>query len=239
MNPFDWTCPFCQKPTTIVEERISLRKNAFTIPNKHGDKLLIATFIVCPNNECKQYTLVATLFDCAYSELKKDYLPQKIIKRWDMVPSSKARIYPSGIVPEAILKDYAEACDIVNLSPKAAATIARRCLQGMINDFWGIKNGRLVDQINAIRTLVATEDWEAIDATRQVGNIGAHMEKDVNVIIDVEPDEAEALINLIEILIEDWYIARDKRQKSLSRVKEIAEGKDKKRKELLNKVSSN
>jgi hypothetical protein len=41
-------------------------------------------------------------------------------------------------IPEQIKDDYYEACSILNLSPKASATLARRCLQGMIRDFWGI-----------------------------------------------------------------------------------------------------
>ena len=31
-----------------------------------------------------------------------------------------------------LMDDYEEACAIVNLSPKASATLSRRCLQGMI-----------------------------------------------------------------------------------------------------------
>ncbi|MCP1830281.1 hypothetical protein ACVIHH_005106 [Bradyrhizobium sp. USDA 4518] len=34
---------------------------------------------------------------------------------------------------------------------------------------------------------------DAIDAVRIVGNIGAHMEKDVNLIVDIEPGEAQML----------------------------------------------
>ena len=54
--------------------------------------------------------------------------------------------------------------------------------------------------------------WDAIDAVRKVGNIGAHIEKDINVIIDVEPREAELLIGLIEMLLKDWYVVREERQ---------------------------
>ena len=36
--------------------------------------------------------------------------------------------------------------------------------------------------------------WGAIEAVRSVGNIGAHMENDINVIVDVEPEEAKLLI---------------------------------------------
>jgi hypothetical protein len=41
-----------------------------------------------------------------------------------------------------------------------------------------------------------------------LGNIGAHMEADVNVIVDVEAGEAKLLIGLIETLVDEWYVAR-------------------------------
>jgi hypothetical protein len=48
------------------------------------------------------------------------------------------------------------------------------------------------------------------------------MEKDVNLIIEVEPHEAELLIELIETLFEDWYVDRHKRQVRAAAVKTIA-----------------
>ena len=72
---------------------------------------------------------------------------------------------------------------------------------------------------------VEAETMDAIDAVRSIGNIGAHMESDINVIIDVEPGEAQALIELIELLFEDWYIAREKRQERLSKITAIADDK--------------
>ncbi|WP_372445280.1 hypothetical protein [Clostridium estertheticum] len=39
--------------------------------------------------------------------------------------------------------------------------------------------------------------WEAIDAVRTIGNIGAHMEKDINQIVDVESSEAALLIETL------------------------------------------
>lgn len=39
--------------------------------------------------------------------------------------------------------------------------------------------------------------WKAIEAVRHVGNTGAHMEKDINLIVDVEPEETKLLIGLI------------------------------------------
>ena len=90
--------------------------------------------------------------------------------------------------------DYVQACRIRDLSPKASATLARRCLQGMIRDFAKITKKRLVDEIDALRELatagnapagVTLESVEAIDHVRSIGNIGAHMEADVDKIIDI------------------------------------------------------
>jgi hypothetical protein len=52
------------------------------------------------------------------------------------------------------------------------------------------------------------------------------MEKDINVIVDVDPGEAEELIKLIELLIEDWYVNRHKRQTQLKAVLKIKAEKD-------------
>ncbi len=135
-------------------------------------------------------------------------------------------------IPGNITQDYVEACRIVSLSPKAAATLARRCLQGMIRDFCGITDSSLFREIAKLEALltagtapkgVDAETIDAIHAVRKVGNVGAHMEKDVDVIVDVDPGEAQALIGLIEMLFADWYIARHKRQERLKGVIEIAE----------------
>ncbi len=128
-------------------------------------------------------------------------------------------------MPQAILDDYCESCAIRDLSPKAAATLARRCLQGMVREFWGVKKGHLVDEIEAIQDKVDPVTWAAIDAVRKIGNIGAHMEGDINLIIDVEPQEAGLLIGLIETLINDWYIVKEERRKRMEAIVEVATSK--------------
>ncbi len=129
-------------------------------------------------------------------------------------------------LPQPIRNDYEEACLIRDLSPKASATLSRRALQGMIRDFWGIKRGRLIDEIDALKEKVDPVTWKAIDAVRSIGNIGAHMERDINVIVDVEPDEARKLIQLIEILVDDWYVTRHEREERLKAVIELKEAKE-------------
>lgn len=156
-----------------------------------------------------------------------------VISMVQIIPESNAKPQPD-FIPIALRTDYTEACRIKDLSPKASATLARRCLQGMIRDYCSINKNRLVDEIDALRGAVnagkapsgvTIESVDAINHVRGVGNIGAHMEKDINLIIDVEPREAQALIELIELLFDEWYVARETRQQRLKRVQQIAEDK--------------
>jgi hypothetical protein len=97
----------------------------------------------------------------------------------------------------------------------------------MIREFTGISKNRLIDEIKELRKMldnghapagVTPESVDAIDQVREIGNIGAHMEKDVDTIVDIEPGEAQMLIELIEMLFDEWYIARQTRQERLAKL---------------------
>jgi len=154
-----------------------------------------------------------------------DEISNSSLQEWQLLPESEARVLPD-YVPVPIRQDYYEACRIRDLSPKASATLARRCLQGMIRDFWGTKKARLKDEIDALEEKVDSDVWASIDAVRSVGNIGAHMEKDIDVIVAVEPGEAQLLIGLIEQLVDDWYVARESRRKRTEGLKKLAADKE-------------
>ena len=159
-----------------------------------------------------------------------------MIHSWKLKPQSSAKPLPDYIFT-AIKEDYEEAC--LNLSPKASATLARRCLQGMIRDFWKVKPQNLFQEIESIKDKVEPDTWEAIDVVRKVGNIGAHMEKDINQIVEVDENEAGLLIGLIEMLIEEWYIIRYERQQRLAQIKQLGQDKDVQRKMKSNLVTPN
>ena len=152
-------------------------------------------------------------------------LPNRVLDSWNLIPPSEAKTLPDYI-SQAIREDYQEACLIRDLSPNASATLSRRCLQGMIRDFWKVNTRNLKQAIDAIEGNVDLLTWEAIQAVRKIGNIGAHMEKDINIIIEVEPYEAQLLVELIEQLIDDWYIARQEREERLRKLKDLAADKD-------------
>lgn len=224
MTDFNWICPHCEHAVTISDSRHSSNAHTLRIENAVGRRTLLSKFIVCPNPQCEKFTLTASLHT-SISEAHSGR--EKIVRKtesWDLVPSSSAKTFPSYI-PQVILDDYKESCLIRKLSPKASATLSRRCLQGIIRDFWEVKPGRLVDEIDAIRDKVDSITWDAITAVRQLGNIGAHMEKDINVIIDVDPDEADHLIGLVETLLREWYVAREERRARMEAVMAAAAAK--------------
>ena len=104
----------------------------------------------------------------------------------------------------------------------------------MIRDFCGISKKRLIDEINELRAQVQAgqapanilpNTVQAIDDVREIGNIGAHMEVDIDVIVDVDPDEAQILIELVKTLFLEWYVAREAREQRLGELKSIAEAK--------------
>ncbi len=106
----------------------------------------------------------------------------------------------------------------------------------MIRDFADIKEPTLFREIQTLRNLVdegkapfgvSMDSVDAIDHVRGVGNIGAHMEKNIDHIVPVEPDEAQLLIELIESLFEEWYVARERRKNRFSGIRSLAESKQK------------
>ncbi|WP_029527030.1 DUF4145 domain-containing protein [Polaromonas glacialis] len=209
MANFNWNCPHCERAVTITDERLSNDRHTLGIENAEGRRSFVSRFFVCPNPDCKRFTLTATLCESTWQNGGERV--GTAIQHWNLIPDSRAKNFPDYI-PKAILDDYREACLIRDLSPKASATLSRRCLQGMIRDFWKVKPGRLVDEISAIQPHVDPLTWDAIEAVRKIGNIGAHMERDIDIIVDVDPNEANLLIELIETLMREWYINREERR---------------------------
>ena len=211
------TCPFCNV-TMAVSKDTHLRSvssfsginGAFFASSYESDSIALH-FYKCPN--CSK---ISIYLEGIGEETKEIFIPVK--------PMSLAKQFPDYI-PPTILEDYNEAYAILYLSPKASATLSRRCLQGMIRDFWGIAKSRLIDEINALQSKVSPSQWKVIDSIRSIGNIGAHMEKDVNTIIDIEPDEAEKLLKLIELLLAKWYIARHDEEELFTSITSIADSK--------------
>ena len=196
-----YVCPFCghlQAYQHSYNHQLIgycvFRNTTFdSVPSELKNSSFLVLSLKCNNDACQEISLIA--FNC------------KTEQQFDLLPQFTCRQFPE-YVPYQIRNDYTEACAIIQQSPKAAATLLRRCLQGMIHDYWDIHEKNLNAEITALKDRISPTQWSAIDALRSIGNIGAHMEHDVNLIIEIDLDEANKLRRLIELLIDKWYIAR-------------------------------
>ncbi len=229
MTSVNYTCPYCQHKVVLQDADVQEDRILFKFGDdrvRQGKTGLRLFSYVCPNLDCREISISAS-----WTTVKAGppagylFLLDKPLTTWQLRPESSAKPQPEYI-PSQIVEDYKEACRIRDLSPKASATLSRRCLQGMIRDFWDVKDKRnLHQEIEAIRKKVRPSTWEAIDVVREVGNIGAHMEKDVNLIVPVEPREAQLLIRLIERLLHDWYVVRHDEKQQNEELKRLGEEK--------------
>lgn len=215
-----YTCPFCGHAQAYGNSYDIIGngkyKNSSPIPDKYQESSFMIYTFYCSNTSCGRASVMAIN---KTTRKQIDILPQVTIKQWPLY------------IPQQIRHDYEEASTIIESSPKAAATLLRRNLQGMIHDYWGIHEKNLNAEITALKDKVTPAQWNALDGLRKIGNIGAHMENDVNLIVDIDVDEAKKLLRLIELLLEKWYVARHDEEELLKDITEIADAKETKRKE--------
>ena len=215
----EWVCPHCQLAMYVQEEGLQVEHVDIGLP-RIGPTHLRIIAIVCPRARCRELSLQIALGTPArqgYSYRHVGSIPRL----------SQAKSFPAEAgIPDEVIADYREGAAILRESPKAAATMFRRALQGMIRHRWGIKNKpHLYAEIKAIRHQVSAEVRQALLDVKDMGNIGAHMEQDVNLVLDVTAEEASALMAVIEMVMNDWYVEQMHRKTALAEVHEITEAK--------------
>ncbi|MBN2208903.1 MAG: DUF4145 domain-containing protein [Candidatus Coatesbacteria bacterium] len=114
-------------------------------------------------------------------------------------------------VPPEVMADYNEACAVIDISPTAAAALARRCMQyilvkeGGAPDYKGVS---IKEQVNAVIDDPRTPEHikRDLDAVRQIGNFSAHASKDVTGnVMRAKPEEAEWALETLARLLECYY----------------------------------
>src|SRR5690625_1985363 len=137
------TCPFCNSVFPITNDTVRIRFPSFysSDADSHAKgnaedisewertrDALSVKFSLCPS--CDKHSIVVSGVGFGVKGHSLNF-----------IPSSLAKQFPD-YVPESIRNDYEESYKIVDLSPKASATLSRRCLQGMIRDYWEVTNQR-------------------------------------------------------------------------------------------------
>ena len=137
-------------------------------------------------------------------------------------PSFSRRKIINDEVPVALKEEYEEACQVLPISPKASAALARRILQTTLEER-GYESEVLAQQIEAAMNETSPDKIlpnairQKIDVVRNVGNFAAHPMADTTTleIINVEREEAEWCLEIIEELFDHYYYtnyAEDKKR---------------------------
>lgn len=132
-------------------------------------------------------------------------------------------------VPLEFAKVYSEACSVLPDSEAASAALSRRCLQHLLREKAKVKKDDLAKEIQQAldSKQLPTHLAEDLDAIRNVGNFAAHPLKSTNTgeIVDVEPHEAEWLLNVIEGLFDFYFVqlarAKAKRDALNAKLQEV------------------
>ncbi len=123
-------------------------------------------------------------------------------------PRVTTRPPPPPEVPDPFATDYREACLVIADSPKASAALSRRCLQAILREKAGVKPSSLSSEIDEAMPHLPPYLAGAIDAVRNVGNFAAHplKSRSTGEIVDVEPGEAEWLLDVLEGLFGFYFV---------------------------------
>jgi len=126
-------------------------------------------------------------------------------------PKMSARAPIPSDVPAKYREDYNEACLVLADSAKASAALSRRCLQLLLRDQAKVKHQDLFKEIQELldRGTLPSHIAEGLDAVRNIGNFAAHPNKSQSTgeIVPVEPGEAEWNLDVIESLLDFYFVA--------------------------------
>lgn len=146
------------------------------------------------------------------------YLVQNFLGKDYAFPKQQFLVHPKKIsrtplspdIPKEFTKDYEEACLVLFDSPKASAALSRRCLQYLLREKAKVKKSDLYKEIDEVLASNQLPSYlaDGIDAVRNIGNFAAHPIKSTNTgeIVEVEPGEAEWLLDILEGLFDFYFV---------------------------------
>lgn len=117
---------------------------------------------------------------------------------------------PPEVEDPQIVADYNESSLVLSDSAKASAALSRRTLQHILREKAGVKHSDLSKEIQEVldSNRLPSDIAENLDAVRNIGNFAAHPMKTTRTgeIVDVEPNEAEWNLEVLEQLIDFYYV---------------------------------
>lgn len=212
-------CPYCG-----IGMNVKWQSDALTCPDdEYEESGYGQKYGFCP--ECNGYIVVVQYGDEFYTE---DYTGKGIINN----VLKQEQVYPKFVykktldksIPKKYCDIFREAESVLELSPRASATLSRYLLQMLLHEELNIKKKNLEEEI---KTLETTTDIPStlitmLQVVRRIANFGAHPKKSIqsNEIIDVEEGEADIMLDLINELFDYLFVKPHKQQEFLKNIKE-------------------
>lgn len=212
-------CPHCETGVGLNLSKGSIHKAPDFDTSSMGYQVATGVCPVCRN------LIVLLYYGSCSLEGKRDTIFNlklgEILTEQVIYPQSP-NITVAEEVPENYKKDFQETFAVLSISAKASATLSRRLLQKILREHFKISQKDLSLEIEEfIKTKGAPAILnDDIDAIRNIGNFAAHPLKSTRTgeIIDVEPGEAEWLIEVLEALFEFAFVQPTKHEERRKRL---------------------
>lgn len=202
-------CPHCLKSVLFIDagdNKFRLFAGLTTKsegPGKAQTQLQIfVQAAICPSPGCR-----LPVVDLVW--LRPDTKHGTTVERFERIfPSTSSRASPHQDVPSSIREVYLEAALVESKSARAAAALARRCLQAAL---WekGFTAKNLNEEILAAEKGAAISSVlrQKLEIVRHVGNYAAHPLADgVGGLLTVEPGEVDALFDALDELFDEFFV---------------------------------
>jgi hypothetical protein len=202
-------CPHCE--VSFHDDPVLHELEYPKVKDFYSNKKWRIEYQRCPN--CKK--LVISLINYHYCQFFND--AADVMDEYEEIDSNLL-IYPKSSsqpscpdeVPKEYAADYREACEVVDISPKASAALSRRCLQLILRDKAGVKHGDLSKEIQEVLDQGTLPPYlsQHLDAVRNIGNFAAHPNKckTTGEITSVEPGEAQWCLDILEGLFNFYFV---------------------------------
>lgn len=218
-------CPHCGKAIRLETDTGHTYPSPYFNEDSSGYRIISGC---CP--ACENLIVILQFGECSVEKSGgySYYDLEDVDKQQIIYPINYIRTVQTE-VPEIYKTDFLEACAVLPISTKASAALSRRLLQMILREYFGVKHSDLSREIDEfIQTKNAPSYLnDAIDAVRNIGNFAAHPLKSTSTgeIVDVEPGEAEWLIEVIEFLFDFAFVQpkklEDRRAKLNEKLKDL------------------
>jgi hypothetical protein len=164
-------CPHCEREGAILrfsgphEIQLACRKD---------ETPSIEHFSILGKARCNRCKLDSDIILHGYKKGQTLNAEEKWSEIW-IHPKPVAVAAPEG-TPKEFAKDYQEAVGVLSISPNASAALARRGIERVLREHYGVKEKTLNKCMsNAIENqMISSEISEMLDVIRKIGNYGAH-----------------------------------------------------------------